>query len=94
MATQLIRQDDDFERAYFARRAVQETELAQRAGHPAAVAAHYRLATTYLELAYADVTGPEPDGDRGHKASGDPAAVADVRSAAGGRRASDRRRTS
>ncbi len=34
---------------YFARRAEQEVRLAQRATHPAAVAAHYRLSTAYLE---------------------------------------------
>lgn len=34
---------------YFARRAEQEVELAQQANNPAAVAAHYRLSTAYLE---------------------------------------------
>jgi hypothetical protein len=39
------------DRDYFARRAEQEARLAERATHPAAVAAHYRLSTAYLERA-------------------------------------------
>lgn len=34
---------------YYAHRAAQEVKLAQTAKHPAAVAAHYRLSTAYLE---------------------------------------------
>jgi len=34
---------------YYTRRAEQEVHLAQTASHPAAVAAHYRLSTAYLE---------------------------------------------
>ncbi len=34
---------------YFARRAEEEVRLAQRASHPAAVAAHYHLSKAYLE---------------------------------------------
>ncbi len=34
---------------YFARRAEQEVQLAARAEHPTAAAAHYRLSTGYLE---------------------------------------------
>jgi len=37
------------DREYLARRAEQETRLAQQAKHPAAVAAHYRLSSAYLE---------------------------------------------
>ncbi len=33
---------------YFARRAEQEARLASQATHPAAVAAHHRLATAYV----------------------------------------------
>lgn len=35
--------------AFLERRAAQEVEAAQRATHPAAVQAHYRLSTIYLE---------------------------------------------
>ena len=41
--------------SYFERRAVQEVELAVQATHPAAVAAHYRMANAYLERAGAAV---------------------------------------
>jgi len=50
---------DPRDRAYFARRAAQEVELASRATHPAAVAAHYRLSTVYLERAH-PVADPPP----------------------------------
>lgn len=55
---------DAFDRAYFARRAQQEAELATRATHPAAVAAHYRLSTAYLELAYPSTGGLAKHGGR------------------------------
>ena len=38
---------------YFSQRAEREVLLAQKACHPAAVAAHYQLSTAYLELIYA-----------------------------------------
>jgi hypothetical protein len=41
--------------SYFERRAVQEVEMAVQATHPAAVAAHYRMANAYLERAGAVV---------------------------------------
>ena len=34
---------------YFSRRAEEEVRLAQRATHPAAVAAHYHMSKAYLE---------------------------------------------
>lgn len=50
---------------YFLRRAEAELELAQRAEHPRAVAAHYRLAEHYLERVHGDVE----DGRAGEGAS-------------------------
>lgn len=50
---------------YFLRRAEAELELAQRAEHPRAVAAHYRVAEHYLERVYGDV----PDRIAGEGAS-------------------------
>ena len=46
---------DDLE--YYERRAEQEIELAQRAGHVGAVRAHYELASAYLEI----IHGEEPE---------------------------------
>lgn len=37
---------------YFVQRAEAEIELAQRAEHPKAVAAHYHLAQSYLDRVY------------------------------------------
>jgi len=37
-----------------------ELERARLAGHPAAVKAHYELATAYLERAYADILPLSP----------------------------------
>lgn len=53
------------DRDYFARRAEKEAVLAQQATHPAAVAAHYRLSTVYLDNAHpAKAPGDKrPDGD-------------------------------
>lgn len=45
------------DRAYFALRAEDEVNAAQRATHPAAVAAHYQMSRAYLELAYPDEPG-------------------------------------
>lgn len=39
---------------YFMQRAEVEIALAQRAEHPEAVAAHYFLAQSYLDLVYGD----------------------------------------
>ena len=40
---------------YLERRVVAATELAQRATHPAAVKAHYTMATAYLARLYPDM---------------------------------------
>jgi hypothetical protein len=50
---------DDEDNLYFLHRAEAEIELAQRAQHPKAVAAHYHLAQSYLDLAYRE-SDPEP----------------------------------
>ncbi len=50
--------DDDVR--YFLERAETEIELAQRAEHPKAVAAHYHLAQSYLDRVYGD---QESDGE-------------------------------
>ena len=42
------------ERDYYERRAEAEIELAQRAGHEAAVQAHYELASAYLDRIHGD----------------------------------------
>ena len=42
------------ENIYFIERAEAEIELAQRAEHPKAVAAHYRLAQSYLDIVYGE----------------------------------------
>ena len=44
----------DSEVHYYISRAETEIELAQRAEHPKAVAAHYQLAEIYLERVYGD----------------------------------------
>ena len=52
-------------RDYFARRAEEEAVLAQQATHPAAVAAHYRLSTAYLDRAHPAKAGEKwPDVER------------------------------
>jgi hypothetical protein len=57
-----VRTEED---EYFAERAEVQLELAQRADHPKAVAAHYELVQSYLARAYpetepATVTKAEP----------------------------------
>ena len=47
---------------YYERRAEQEIELAQRAGHVGAVRAHYELASAYLDLIHGDTPEAEPNG--------------------------------
>lgn len=47
---------------YFVQRAEAEIELGQRAEHPNAVAAHYHLAQSYLDLVYPE--GSEEGVDR------------------------------
>jgi hypothetical protein len=44
---------------YFQARAEQELELAQKAGHPSAVSAHFRLANHYLERVHESPNAPE-----------------------------------
>lgn len=41
----------EYDKAYFARRAAEEAELAQAAGDPEAVEAHRRLQRAYIERA-------------------------------------------
>ena len=47
---------------YYERRAEQEIELAQRAGHVGAVRAHYELASAYLDLIHGGAPQAEPNG--------------------------------
>jgi hypothetical protein len=47
---------DDYD--YFARRAEQEAYLAERSTNPAAVAAHYRLSTAYLDRLHPPAADP------------------------------------
>ena len=49
----------DTEVDYYIHRAETEIELAQRAEHPKAVAAHYQLAEFYLDRVYGDGPGEE-----------------------------------
>ena len=53
----------DSEVHYYIHRAEREIELAQRAEHPKAVAAHYQLAEFYLDRVYGDGTGEEGASD-------------------------------
>ncbi len=46
---------------YYERRAEQEIELAQRAGHAGAVSAHYHLASAYLDLIHGDSPRAAPN---------------------------------
>jgi hypothetical protein len=46
---------------YYERRAEQEIELAQRAGHVGAVNAHYQLASAYLDLIHGDSPRSAPN---------------------------------
>ena len=46
---------------YFLQRAEAETELAQRAEHPKAVAAHFHLAQSYLDLVFGEGSEEVPD---------------------------------
>jgi hypothetical protein len=47
--------------AYFERRAEDELEAAQDAEHPAAVRAHYHLASLYLDRLYRAGSGEQSD---------------------------------
>ncbi len=51
---------DEEDTAFFLRRAEQAVEAAARATHPAAVQAHYRMSSRYLDLA------DGVDGDAAH----------------------------
>ena len=52
---------------YFMQRAEAEIELAQRAEHPKAVAAHYQLAEFYLGRIYGDGSTEEADHEVGER---------------------------
>ena len=54
----------DQEALYLIQRAEVEIELAQRAEHPKAVAAHYQLAQAYLDRAYSDGNAKDEVSDR------------------------------
>lgn len=55
---------DEDDAAYFYRRAEAELELAQQAAHPAAVKAHYLLASHYLDSI--DMPAPSSIPDAAH----------------------------